>query len=356
MLETAVPTTPAPGINSTSNDDQPTYTNTRRTAASMERRVDAGSVARALDEIMESLPGVRPYTIYRHLARKVGVHPTTVLRYHQGYLRTADATLHKAVTELVGQVRRGQTPAFDREETAGKRSKKVRSGRLPTIQVQKKIDVVLDALGLDEQLFLYRYLAERVGMHPTTVMRYHRGELLTAPRVLLDAVDELLQRIDKGEAVPFCRSPKGGTMVLRERTLEMINSLLEDTTCENKSSLFRALDVEMCLKAGTVARIYYDKKLRFVRADIHQALEKLASQTDYDPCLVYRVGERIHHHMFGPGNVAEKVHKNKIRVEFQDGKVRILSEAVTADPFMQMNSSGNGFSANRSLSTWGLAQ
>ena len=42
---------------------------------------------------------------------------------------------------------------------------------------------------------LRRYLAERVGMHPTTVMRYHRGELLTAPRVLLDAVDELLDEL-----------------------------------------------------------------------------------------------------------------------------------------------------------------
>jgi len=118
-------------------------------------------------------------------------------------------------------------------------------------------------------------------------------------------------------------STRMGTMVLRERTLEMINSLLEDTTCENKSSLFRALDVEMCLKAGTVARIYYDKKLRFVRADIHQALEKLASQTDYDPCLVYRVGERIHHHMFGPGNVVEKVHKKMEKLGIRPERLQL---------------------------------
>jgi len=320
-----------------------------------DERTSAGDVAQQLDEIVERLQIARPYTLYRYLADQTGMHPTTVLRVHQGRLGTAHATLAKCVGRLLEQVRQGEPLPIGEGRPSGRELPLTQPGRVPTEQVQEAIEQVLAALGQDEHQFLYRYLAQRMAVHPTTVLRYHRGELRTAPSRLLSLLKDLHRRICAGEVVPFHRSTEGPEMVVRERVLEIVEALLAGANVDSKARLFRALDDHLNLKPGTMARIYYDHKLRFVRADIHRTLQRMVQSVEYDPCRVYAVGERLDHHLYGVGVVCEKVHKNKIRVEFHDGQQVLLSEAVPQDPFLHVRSAGWGTAHHAAMATDGLA-
>lgn len=321
-----------------------------------DERSSSKAVARQLDEIIERLHVTRPYTLYRHIAAQIGMHPTTILRVHQGRLGTAHALLVERVEVMLGRVRAGEPLAFAQGDEWSRRSRtEVMPGRVAARQIRDRIEAVLGTLGQDEHQFLYRYLAERAGVHPTTVLRYHRGELRTAPRRLLTLLDDLQRRISAGEVVPFCRSSEGPEMVVRERVLEVVDAMFEGAPNASKARVFRAIDDRLDLKPGTLARIYYDRKLRFVRADIHVALQRMVQCAEYDPCRVYQMGERVNHHLFGVGVVREKVHKNKVLIEFRDGRRALLSEAVPQDPFLHLRSSGWGVQASAGMSTGGLA-
>jgi len=306
-----------------------------------------------LDEIVEITGLQRPYKLYRYLADHTGVHPTTVLRYHHGYLGTANGALHRCACELLARVQQGDDAAL--VDGGGAARPRARSSRVPVEQVQARIESIQRALGLEEHQFLYRHLAKEVGMHTTTVLRYHRGDLRTAPVELLTALERLEQRIASGEVVSFCRSANGANMVVRDRTIEVLDRLIRVCGAENKAALFRRLDEQLGQRQGTIARIYYDRKLRFVRSDIHEGLERWGRHTEYDPCRVYAIGERVNHHLFGTGTVTGKVHKNKVQILFAGDRTMLLAEAVPEDPFLHMRSGGWGPSGQARLATEGLA-
>ncbi len=319
-------------------------------------RIPSSEVAQILDELVQRLRVDRPYVLYRYLADRTDMHPTTVLRVHQGRLETAHRILAQQAEQLLEQVRAGKRLPIDPDQAWAPRSRPAMlPGRVPAETVRERIEQVLGALGKDEHQFLYRYLAQRAGIHPTTVLRYHRGELRTAPSRLLALLDDLQRRVASGEVVSFCRSSDGPEMVVREQVLETVDTVLDAVPGASKASLFRALDERLVLKPGTMARIYYDHHLRFVRADIHEALRKLVHCVEYDPCRTYQVGERIEHHLYGAGVVRQKVHKNKIVVDFHEGHRAILSEAVPQDPFLHVRSAGWGGAPHAGLATDGLA-
>jgi len=317
-----------------SNDDQGTEDERPHRG-----RVPAQDVACALDQLVEQVAPQTPYSLYRLVAERSQVHATTVMRCHQRRQQTVSPSLEAGVTQLLDELHHGKRPRLPgrRRKTPGAIDP---NRRVPSARVREKIDAILDALGLDEQQFLYRYLAEQIGLHATTVLRYHRGELHSAPADLLAVATDLLSRITRGENIPFQRSPAGDRMIVRERTLTILEELIEVTGEESKARLFRRIDEQLCLRPGSVARIYYDHKLHFVRADIHRNLEALVRRTEYDPCRGYEVGERIHHHLFGVGTVTEKVHKNKLLVLFGGGREILLAERVPDDPFLHVRSSG----------------
>ncbi len=306
-------------------------------------RLPASEVVRAIDEIIERLAIDRPYPLLRYIATRAGVHPTTVMRVHKGILRTTDPALHHCVLALRDEIRRDVLPPFavvQRPRPADGAAS--RAGRVTTRLVREQMERVLCSLGMDQHQFLIRYLASRIGTHPTTVLRYYRGDLRTAPARLLDEIQRLQDDIDRGQPVAFCRSSGGDAMVLREQTLELIQQLLDADTAHPKSLLFKEIERRLGLRAGTIGRIYYDHKLHFVRADIHEALARITTQVDYDPCRIYAPGERLRHHLFGLGTVERKVHKNKILVRFDDDHRVLLAEAVPVDPFLCMRSGGRG--------------
>jgi len=305
-------------------------------------RVEAVSVARALDEIIERRQLQRPYALYREIARDTGVHPTTVLRYHQGRLSTARGIVRARTLALLQEVRHGRRLPFEsRKPRRQRRARIAADARIPTDELKETFEVVRRALGLRQHQFLYRYLAERLGVHSTTIMRYVTGELQTAPAKLFDELNGLRERIADGDQVGFTRSEDGLPVVLRERTVELLRRLLGEQDDRCIAEVFRKIEARLELKQGVLARIYYDRKLSFVLADVHRALEQYVDGVEYDASAVYRIGDRLCHHLFGLGLVREKVHKDKILVEFVDGRQVLLSEAVPEDPYAYVQGKGS---------------
>lgn len=297
-------------------------------------RVPASSIARALDEIIERRKLKQPYALYRQIARDAGVHPTTVLRYHTGRLTTARKSVRSRTLALLDAVRRGNPLPFELSTQRVRRSTRTEPPpRVSTAALGEMFEEIRRALELEQCQFLYRYLAERLGVHATTIMRYVHGELKSAPAQVFFELDELRERIARGEAVPFKRKVDGNAIIVRERTAELLRRLLGDRDNVSRTAVFRKVEDRLALKPGTLARIYYNRKLVFVPADLHRALEKVVDGAEYDASAVYRKGDRICHHLFGLGTVQKKVHKDKVLVEFVDGRHVLLSEAVPEDPF-----------------------
>ncbi len=295
----------------------------------------ASRIAEALDEIIEARQLGWPYTLYRYIADQTGVHPTTVHRYHSGFLQTAPSEVHACARKLLLHVRQGRALSFERVTWRCRISgKKPPPSRVPAREVRQRLDGIVHALELGERQILFRYLAERIGVHSTTVLRYYQGDLQTAPAALLGEIDLLRERIVAGEVVMFSRSPAGSDVVLRERTRKIIVELLGERGEGDERSFFQQLDRQLGLQPGLTRRIASDPLLRFVRLDVHRTIEEFAHGVEYDPCQTYRAGERIRHHLFGRGCVAAKVHKNKVLVDFEDGRQVLLSEAVPEDPFL----------------------
>lgn len=297
----------------------------------------AEELASLLDEIVDTLGLQQTYGLYRHVAESSGVHATTVMRAHRGDLSTVRATVVDATQGLLERIRRGEpTPLGGPDGTPPAAPATGRTGRVPVEEVRDRIEDVLKTVCAEEQQYLYRHLAEKVGLHPTTVLRYHQGELRTAPGALLDAIDELERHLTRNDAVQFRRSAGGRPMVLRALTLELIEELLAEGAHEHKGAMFRALDEQIGARSGTISRIYYDRNATFVRADVHRALEQFVHGIEYDPYRDYRPGMRIRHHLFGLGTVQRKMHKNKIVVKFAGRPPVILCERVPVDPFLRL--------------------
>ena len=297
-------------------------------------RVPAASIACALDEIIERRQLEHPYALYRQIAGDTGVHPTTVLRYHAGRMTTARSIVRSRTLALLQEVRRGNRLPFEgRPARARQGVKRPPQDRVPSDEVQEVFEDIRQALGVKQYQFIYRYLAERLDVHATTIMRYLNGDLRTAPTRLLDDLNVLRDRVTGDDAVPFTRNIDGTPIVLREKTVELLRRLLGEGDHDSRAAAFRKVEARLGLRSGTLARIYYDRKLELVRADIHEALEWYVDGADYDASALYRVGDRICHHLLGLGTVKEKIHKDKILVEFVDGRLVLLSEAVPEDPY-----------------------
>ncbi len=326
----------------------PPPTPRRRHPRSPAGRVETKTIAAALDEIIETCALDQPYPLYRYIADEIGVHATTVLRYHSGYLASAPAPVQGFVGRLLAEVRAGRSLPFDAPAGRGTlASRRTLSDRVPATRVREGMDDVLRSLGQGENQFLCRYLAGRVGMHSTSVLRYYRGDLKSAPRSLLVELDALREKIAKGETIPFRRCPGGTPVVAREQTQLILEELARETSDEDEAALYRQIEERLAIPRGTVGRIRTDPTLRFVRADVHRALERFVQGTEYDPCGTYEVGQRVRHHLFGPGTVEAKVHKNRIRVVFGKDERVLLSEAVSEDPYRYLRSAGGGMFSGR---------
>jgi hypothetical protein len=306
-----------------------------------QQRVSGTQVVDALAEIIGTRRLKQPYTLYRHIAERTGVNTTTVMRYHSGYLRSAPAEVYATIHELLLRVRGGQALPFERQACRVRPAPRS-ARRVPAARVRQGMEGLQQILELNERQILFRYLAVRVGLHPTTVLRYCQGDLETAPVALIVEIDRLRRQIVGDETVVFERYQGGPRVVLRERTRELIELILEERRSVQARSILDQLDRWLALPPGTTGRIRHHRGPRFVSVDVHRAIEEFVCGVEYDPVRTYRRGDRIRHHLFGLGTVMEKIHKNKVRVDFISGRGVILSEAVAEDPYRHQRLGGGG--------------
>jgi hypothetical protein len=70
--------------------------------------------------------------------------------------------------------------------------------RVPARLVSAALDEIRDLLGMDFSHALYRYVSSKTGIHPTTLLRYHRGRLESAPAELALFLQRLQEQIAHG--------------------------------------------------------------------------------------------------------------------------------------------------------------
>ncbi len=313
-------------------------------------RVPAAKLAQAMEEIVQRSGLEQPYTLYRHVAARAGVHATTLLRYVRGDCATADVAVYQHVEEILDRVRAGEPLPFEsRVHEPSAVPPTVRSARVSTAEFRRKFDALYQRLGAEQRQPLYRELARRIGMHPTSVLRYYRGDLRTAPRRLVDELDTLAGQVARGETRPLPAARPRLPAVRTQRAVELLDCLVgEDGTSED----VQALETRLKLEPHSLQQLRDEERPASVPAELFSALDGLVAPAEYDPCRVYRVGERVRHHLFGLGKVVRKIHKDKVMIEFAQGPQRVLSEAVNEDPYRLQQFAGGGSRHDARTSTY----
>ncbi len=292
------------------------------------RRIDSTSIAELIDTLIERLDGHSNTSVYRYLGQRLGIHPTTVLRYHRGRLRTAPPEVASEVRKLLTTVQEnGALPPMARDG-AGETPRKVAPSRVPSWRLAHLLDRIIEMLQLSEPSALHRLLAHQTGTHPTTVLRFHRGNLRSAPETLLEAAIQLERRIRAGEAIRFPHGTTGDLMVTRTSFAAAVDAVMETGLFPDRNGMLHRVEDHLGLRRGRLTRLYRCRTFRWVPDSVQTYLETLIVRCQYDPACDYEIGDRLCHHLFGAGTVVAKMPVDKIRVRFDDGSEKIMRERL----------------------------
>jgi len=296
-------------------------------------RIPSDSIAKVIDEILALDSDGSPSTVYRLLALRLGIHSTTLLRYHQGRLHSAPPVVLREAKRLRAEVaKRGSLPPEDRA-MAVRQHLRPRPARVPSWKLAQQLDVLIEMLELTEPSALHRLLALQTGIHATTVLRFHRGVLVSAPQPLLDAAVALEKRVRAGEAIRFPHGSEGEFSVTRRSFAATVDQLVETNLFTGRNPLLHRIEDELDIPRGKLTRLYRCRTFRWVPHPVQAMLEAILDRCRYDPSQAYDVGDRFHHHVFGAAVVEEKLPLDKMRVRFDDGSTRILRERLEEDRY-----------------------
>ncbi len=301
-------------------------------------RVPSQAIADVIDEILDCTEEQSASSVYRALGHRLGIHSTTLLRYHQGRLRSAPPEVLDEARRLLGRARQSGTlppPERSMRRTAAS----LRQPRVPAWRLAHQLDRLIEMLELSEPSALHRLLATQTGIHATTVLRFHRGVLRSAPQPLLDAATALEQRVRAGEAIRFPHGSDGAAAVTRTTFAAAVDALMATGLFENRNAMLHKAEDSLEIPRGRLTRLYRCRTFRWVPDAVQTYLEHLARRCQYDPSCVYAVGDRFHHHLFGPGTVLEKRPQDKVRVRFDDdGREVIMRERLREDRYWRQPS------------------
>lgn len=300
----------------------------------MQERISSAEVARAFDQFLERSRLIVPNRLHRIVAEYTGLHPTTVLRYHRQELESANPKVLDCLEQLEERLSRGESLGHeDVDEAMG-----VGGIGVSVHELQRWFDRVIELLEGQGQYLLYRYVAEKLQVHPTTIMRYHRGELSGAPSKIVPTLRDIHRRLASGEIVEFKHGPGEGERVVPRRCfldlLEEIEKLglLSDDLRGNGGGFDAAVERTCGMRRGTIMKVRTGLSWPFVKLDLYGKLHQVRERAIYDPCRHYEVGDRLYHHDLGTGTVIEKRHKSRILVDFPARGRRMLREDVWMDP------------------------
>lgn len=287
--------------------------------------------------MIRTLGLARPAWLYRALAAELGVHPGTVLRYHRHELRTLEAGRLRALEAFHRRVENGDVVAPPSRRRGLPRGIP-KGARVPTSILKPLLERVMKKLGLKEKQIVYRSLAERTNLHTNTLLQYFTGSLESAPASVETALRTMLTECNKNGCPTLTRTSGGEPVVPRAHFRRRVDRSLDRCGYPQRSDLFRDLSEMLETPIERVSKAYYDRRLRFVPKSFCEAVDELSKGSAYDCSHVFRVGQRIRHGNFGTGVVAEKLRKNIIRVELDEGGELLLREAYRHDPYRMRRS------------------
>lgn len=295
-------------------------------------RVSSDALAEVIDSVVEHLGEDSPAPVYQYLGRRLGIHPTTILRYHRGSLRTAPIPVMSEARQLLAQVQRhGGLP--DPVGDGGSAPRRPPPPRVPSWRLAHLLDRLIEMMELSEPSALHRLLATQTGIHPTTVLRFHRGVLRSAPQQLLSAAVDLEHRVRLGEAVRFPPGGDGEATVTRAAFVRAVDAVMETGLFTDRNAMLHRVEDDLGVPRGRLTRLYRCRTFRWVPERVQRHLEQLCERCQYNPGLDYALGDRLVHHLFGAGTVEGKVPVDKIVVRFDDGTERILRERLVESRF-----------------------
>jgi len=304
------------------------------------RRVPSRAIAKVIDEILQHTGASSAASVYRLLARRLGVHTTTLLRYHQCRLQSAPRPVLTEVTRVRDEVRR--TGALPSATQGAPPCCKPKQARVPAWRLAHQLDRLVELTELAEPSALHRLLAARTGVHATTVLRFHRNVLRSAPEVLLHVANDLERQARTGEAIRFPHGGDGSPVVTRTAFATVVDRLVETQLFPNRNALLHRIEDDLGIVRGRLTRLYRCRTFRWVPGAVLDILEELERQAQYDPSRTYEPGERLHHHLFGPGTVVKKLPLKKMIVAFDDGRSHTLREQLREDTYWRQASNSPG--------------
>jgi len=296
-------------------------------APSPTARVSSEALAEVIDTVVGLLGEDSPAPVYQYLGRRLGIHPTTILRYHRGSLRTAPNLVMSEAQQLQAHVQRsGDLPDPSGNGNGGPR--KPPPPRVSSWRLAHLLDRLISMMELSEPSALHRLLAQQTGIHPTTVLRFHRGVLRSAPQQLLAAATDLEHRVRLGEAVRFPPGGEGEATVTRTSFVRAVDQVVGTGLFQDRNTMLHRVEDDLEIPRGRLTRLYRCRTFRWVPERVQQHLEQLCQRCQYDPSLSYEIGDRLVHHLFGPGTVEGKQPVDKIQVRFDDDTTRVLRERL----------------------------
>ena len=298
-----------------------------------EFRIEASTAARLIEEMLEALGDCPPARLYRLLSSEVGLHQVTLMRYHQGKLATVSAERMRDIRRVHAEVLGGEltTPARSRTKRRCQSARR----RVPAAVLRPLFDRLMKILQITEREVLYRCLAERTGMNGTTLYRYHRGGLASAPASLEWILRGLIAGCAMDRYPELTRASGGKAVTPRSVFKSKVDDLARTGAYRRKSKLFSDLAAELGVQPERLRKAYYDSRLRLVPRLYCKGLDRLLEKLDYDPSRTYRIGERIRHPHFGVGVVRSRRPRRAILVELHDGSTILLREDYQHDRYWE---------------------
>lgn len=171
--------------------------------------------------------------------------------------------------------------------------------RVGSQEVARAMDEVIQLAGLRIPNRLHRIVAECTGLHPTTVLRYHRLELESADIRVLECIQEIGTRVQNGENVfddegtDALDDDHGGGSVGFNVSVHELNRWFERLRsrlgCKSTGLLYQYVEDETSIPVMTVMR-YHSGELRGAPSLILQTLKLLERRLAGGEAVVFRRG------------------------------------------------------------------
>jgi len=300
----------------------------------MSARVHSNRITRLLDEIMAMANLPAPYRLHRLVASMTGMHPTTVMRYHQGKLASADVRVLDCLDEIRDRISKGEDlfpdTGTDPEEKWGPGPA---GGTYSSGTVRRWYARVMEALEDPEPSCVHSWVAEYLDMPRGEVEGYLQTGCWSTPHAVIEALRELHASLLRDEAVVFRPDGRdGGALVPRRSVVTLLDEIDKLGVFDAAGDVCSTLEPILELPCGMLSLVRDGACPPLVSLDLYLRIRRILDLAVYDPCRHYRVGDRLWSPVFGGGCVLDKPHKGRMLVEFEGGHRHLMCEDVRIDP------------------------